>query len=156
MRAPHNRHAGRVAAARSPNAFEVCRCTVDAAERSGGHVAANQQQACSQVLHQVELAFGTIEIAAPQRLGHALEIPERLERANLEMQIFAEFRDIARAARIGNQVGLEDFDGAETAEAMARSFSSSEPLTETVAIDVRLIVFLSSGDVVSNGPERDS
>ncbi len=53
---------------------------VDAAQRFRRDIAADHQQIAAELLHQVELALGAIEGAAPLRLRHALEIAERLKR----------------------------------------------------------------------------
>src|SRR6266700_1741540 len=54
---------------------------VDTAERGRGYIAADQ--------HHVEFPFGPGKIAGALRLGHALEIAKRLERANGETEIAA-------------------------------------------------------------------
>ena len=70
--------------------FAEIRCgAIDAAERGRRNVAADQQQVGLQFLHQVELALGAGEIAGALRLGHALEIAERLERADAKPEIAA-------------------------------------------------------------------
>ena len=72
---------------------------VDPAQRGRRNIAADQQQIGPQFLHQVELAFGACKIAGALRLGHALEIAKRLERADLKAEIAAEPSDVARACR---------------------------------------------------------
>src|ERR1700730_12186660 len=71
---------------------------IDSSERGRGNIAAYQQQVGLQFLHHVEFAFGPRKIAGALRLGHALEIAERLERANLKAEIAAQLADVARAS----------------------------------------------------------
>src|SRR3984893_13479545 len=71
---------------------------IDATERGRGNIAAYQQQVGLQFLHHIEFAFGSRKVAGALRFGHALEIAERLECANLEAEIAAEPADVARAA----------------------------------------------------------
>src|ERR1700722_9692937 len=83
---------------------------IDAAERGRQNVAADQQQIGLQFLHHVEFAFGARKIAGALRLGHALEIAKRLERANLEAEIAAELADVAGTSAERQEVILENFD----------------------------------------------
>ena len=62
---------------------------VNTPERGRGYIAADQQQVGLQFQHQVEFPFGPGKIAGALRLGHALEIAKRLERANGETEIAA-------------------------------------------------------------------
>src|SRR6202022_2712039 len=78
-----------------------------------GYIAADEQQVGLQFQHQVEFPFGPGKIAGALRLGHALEIAKRLERANGETEIAAEPPDVAWTAVERQQVVLEDFDGIE-------------------------------------------
>ena len=89
---------------------EVGRRAVDAAERDRRDVAADQQQISAQFLHQVELALGASEIPRTLRLGHALEIPERLVGADRKPEIGAERGDVPGPPVEAKQVIFEDFD----------------------------------------------
>src|ERR1700730_14685456 len=71
---------------------------IDSSERVRRNVAAYQQQVGLQFLHHVKFAFGPRKIARTLRLGHTLEIAERLERANLKADIATEPPDVARAS----------------------------------------------------------
>src|SRR5216683_3925562 len=76
---------------------EIRRGAIDAAERGRLDVAADQKKIGAKLLHQVEFALGAHEAACTLRLGHALEIAERLERADGESEVPAQARDLARA-----------------------------------------------------------
>ena len=86
---------------------------VDAPERGRLYVAADQQQVGLQLLHHIEFALGAREIAGALRLGHALEIAERLECADLEAEIAAELPDVAWASAERQKVILENLDRVE-------------------------------------------
>ena len=73
--------------------------TIDTAQCGRRNVAADQQQIGAQFLHQVELAFDPCEVAGALRLGHALEIPKRLEGANTQSEFAAKLSDVARDFR---------------------------------------------------------
>ncbi|MFK4519917.1 hypothetical protein ABIF20_007282 [Bradyrhizobium japonicum] len=92
---------------------KIVRGAIDAAERGGRDVGADQQQVGAELLHQVELALGAGKVARPLRLRHALEIAERLECANLEIEILAQLRYLARARAERQQIVLEDLDRVE-------------------------------------------
>src|SRR5262249_31321497 len=77
---------------------ELGRGPIDAAERGRRDVAADQEEIGLELLHQVELPLRPRKAARTLRLRHALEIPERLEGADLEPEIAAEVADIGRAA----------------------------------------------------------
>src|SRR5229473_1154241 len=55
---------------------------IDSAKRGRRDIAADQEKIGPKLLHQVEFALGARECARALRLGHALEIAKRLERAN--------------------------------------------------------------------------
>src|SRR4051812_20893112 len=57
---------------------------VDPGERIGRDVAADHQEITTQLLHDVELAFGPCENLGSLWLGHPFEIPEGLERDRAE------------------------------------------------------------------------
>ncbi len=86
---------------------------IDATERNRRHAAADQEQVGLQLLHQVELALGSGETARPLRLGHALEIAKRLERADRKPEIAAALPDLAGTGAKRQQVVLEDLDRVE-------------------------------------------
>ena len=73
------------------------------------HVAAHQHQIGAERLHDVELAFGAIQVAYPDILGHRLEVAEGLEDGDLQPQPFGDAPDIGRRPVIGQQVVFEDF-----------------------------------------------
>ena len=86
-------------------------------------------------MHEVEFSLGPPEVLCALRFRHSLEIPEGLKRANAETEIPADFCDIACAAVKRYKVAFEDLDRVKPAAAMACSFLSKVPLTETVAIE---------------------
>ena len=92
---------------------KIVRGAVDAAERDGRHVGADQQEVGAELLHQIELAHRAREIARALRLRHALEITERLERADIEIEVLAELCDLARACAEREQIVLENLDRVE-------------------------------------------
>src|SRR3954470_24206109 len=65
---------------------KIRRSAIDSRERIRRHVAADHQQIAAELAHQIELALRAREGAASLRLGHALEIAERLERDDLQPQ----------------------------------------------------------------------
>ena len=80
---------------------------------AGETLRADQQQIGAELLHQVELALGAGKVARPLRLRHALEIAERLERADLEIEVLAQLCDVARACAERQQIVLENLDRVE-------------------------------------------
>ena len=74
------------------------------------NVAAEQHQVDAQLVHQVELALGAIEIALHARPRAALEITERLEQRDGNAQVLAQAADVLRAAGVIEQVVLEQLD----------------------------------------------
>src|SRR6478609_9682670 len=60
---------------------------VDSGERIWGDVAADHQEITTQLLHDVELAFGPCESLGSLWLGHTFEIPEGLESDCAEPEI---------------------------------------------------------------------
>ncbi len=108
---------------------EIGRGAIDAAERVGGHIGADHHQVAAELGHQVELAFGASEGAAPLRLRHASKSrngwkddaePERGDQAG----------DIARRAVERQQIAFEDLDADEARSGDASSFSASPPLSD--------------------------
>src|SRR4029079_15704206 len=83
---------------------------VNSPERGRRDIAADQQQVGLQFLHQVEFVLRARKIAPALRLGHALEIAKRLERANGKNKVAAEPPDVAGAAVERQQVVLENLD----------------------------------------------
>jgi hypothetical protein len=63
--------------------------------------------------YQVELALGAGDGAGALRLGHALEVAERLKGEDLQAEPFHHAGDVARRAVEGQEIGLEDLDAVE-------------------------------------------
>ena len=78
-----------------------------------GDIGADAQELGAQLLHQVELALGAVEIAGAHGLGHALEIAHGLQRDDFEAQILRHGADFARLAAEEGEIVLENLDGAE-------------------------------------------
>ena len=102
--------------------MEIRSRPINSPERDRRDIAADQQQIGSQFLHQVELVLRTYEVAPALRLGHSLEITERLERANAKAKVAAEPPNVAGAAVERQQVVLENLDRVEASAGDARSF----------------------------------
>ncbi|MNE21258.1 hypothetical protein D3C80_1144110 [compost metagenome] len=83
------------------------------AQGVGGDVAAHQHQVGAQLLHQVELALGAVEVALQAVAAHALEIAERLEQGDLQTQVGRQLAYLARTAAVVEQVVLEDLHAVE-------------------------------------------
>ncbi|CAM5298151.1 hypothetical protein SSTU70S_00089 [Stutzerimonas stutzeri] len=82
-------------------------------QRLGLGVAADQQQFGAQLLHHVELALGTVEVALHELARAALEVAERLEQRDADAELLAQPPHFGRAARVMQQIGLEQLDGVE-------------------------------------------
>ena len=100
-------------AASSAELGEVLRRTVDAAEAERRDVGADEDPRRPELVHQLELAPRPVEPAGALRLGHALEVPERLEGDDLEAVVAHHPADLGRRAVRGEHVGLEDLDALE-------------------------------------------
>ncbi len=96
---------------RSLAQFVKIRCgSVDASERNGRDVRADQNEIRPQFLHDVELPLGTVERPRAEWFRHALEIAERLEQGNLQPEITCHPTDIARTSIESEKIVLEDLD----------------------------------------------
>lgn len=84
------------------------------AEGIGSDVAAHQHQVGAEFLHQVELAFGALQVSPQAFPAAALEVAERLEQQDLQAQVGTQPAYVARAAVVMKQVVLEDFHPVET------------------------------------------
>ena len=92
---------------------EIGGAAIDAAKGFRRHIAAHQQQVAGQFLHEIELAFGTIEGALTLRVGHAFEIAKRLERDRSQAEIRHFLRNIGRGAVVGKQIAFENLNTAK-------------------------------------------
>jgi hypothetical protein len=88
------------------------------------------------LLHDVELAFGAIQVAYPDILRHGLEVAEGLENGDLQPEPLGDAPDVGRRPVIGQQVVFKDFNTVEPDGGSRSSFSGKVPLRETVAIDL--------------------
>ena len=90
----------------------------------------------AELVHQLELALRPLEAARALRLGHALEVAERLEGDDLEPVVA---HHAARSPRgepsCASTSASKISTPSKPAAAIAASFSVSEPPSETVAIE---------------------
>lgn len=80
----------------------------------GLDVAAHQHQVGTQLLHQVELAFGAVEVFLQAVTAAAFKVAERLEQGDGNAQVGAHLAHLARAASVIEQIVLEDLDAVKT------------------------------------------
>ena len=100
-------------------------------------VGADEHEIGAERLHHVELPLGAVEGLGALRLGHALEVAERLEQRDARPAS----RTIAPTSAGEWSEARKSFSKISTpskpAAAMASSFSTRSPLSETVAMLVR-------------------
>ena len=102
---------------------EIVGSPVDAAERSGRDVGADEHQIGAELAHQVELALGPVEGARTLRFRHSFEIAEGLEQRDLQAMIADHPADFGGRAVEGKEIVLEDLDTIEAGRRDRRSFS---------------------------------
>lgn len=105
------------------------------AEGIGSDVAAHQHQVGAEFLHQVELAFGALQISPQAFPAAALEVAERLEQQDLQAQVGTQPAYVARAAVVMKQVVLEDFHPVETGGGDGLELFRQGAAQDTVAIE---------------------
>src|SRR5690606_18422857 len=71
-------------------------------------------QVGAQLLHQVELALGAVEVLLQAVAAAALEIAKRLEQGDGDAKIGAHLADLTGAAGVVQKIVLEDLDAVET------------------------------------------
>jgi hypothetical protein len=97
----------------------------------------DQEQIGSHLLHQIELMFGAVEIARAERLRHALEIAERLEREQLQPEVSNHPADLGRKCGEAEEVSLKNLDTVEFGLGDSPQLVVQRTAErETVAIDV--------------------
>ena len=74
----------------------------------GRGIAAHQYQIGAQFLHQIEFAFGTLQVACQAITAAAFEVAKRLEQGDGDAQVGAHLPDFPRAAVVIQQVVLKD------------------------------------------------
>ena len=115
---------------------QVRRRPVDAAERRRRDVGADEDAAGAELVHQRELAPGALEAARALRLGHALEVAERLEGDDLEPVVADHAADLAPASpRAPARRPRRSRRPRSRRAAIAASFSGSAPPSDTVAME---------------------
>ena len=82
-------------------------------DRSRVRVAAHQDQIGAERLHHVELAFGSVHVAAALRFRHRLEIAERLEDGDSKAKAIGDGTDILGRTIEGQEIVLEHLDAVE-------------------------------------------
>ena len=93
-------------------------------------------RAGAELVHQRELALRPLEAARALRLGHALEVAERLEGDDLEAVVAHHAADLGAASpRARARPPRRSPRPRSRRAAIAASFSVSEPPSETVAIE---------------------
>ena len=83
------------------------------AEGVAGDVAAHQHQVGAQLLHQVELALGAVEVALQTVAAATLEVAKRLEQGDGQAQVGGQLAHFARTGAVVEQVVLEDLHAVE-------------------------------------------
>jgi hypothetical protein len=86
---------------------------VNPAERIRRDVAADQEELAAELLHYVKLPFGARETLGALRLGHSLEIAERLEGDRAKPEILHHPADLGGSAVERQKIVLEDLHAAE-------------------------------------------
>ena len=87
-------------------------------------------------MHDVKLPLGAREGLGALRLGHSLEIAERLETDRTKPEILNHPADLGGSAVERQEIILKDLHTPNCALAIASSFSFNVPLSDTVAIAV--------------------
>ena len=95
---------------------------VDASQRNRRNRRAYQHQVGPKLLHDIELALGAIEGAAPLRLRKALEVAEWLEQRDGQPRIPGHLSDFARRSVEGKEIVFENLDAVETRRRNRREF----------------------------------
>ncbi|MNM69446.1 hypothetical protein D3C81_810420 [compost metagenome] len=80
----------------------------------GLDIAAHQHQVSAQLLHQVELALGAVDVFLQALAAAAFEVTKRLEQSDGDPQVGAHLAYFTRASGVVQQVVLEDLDAVET------------------------------------------
>ena len=76
-------------------------------DRRFGDVRAHQHRLDAEPLHDGELSLGAAQVLAQHRLGHGLEVSERLIEADAEPELVREIANVLRRQRRRDQVWLE-------------------------------------------------
>jgi hypothetical protein len=87
---------------------------IQSGKRVGRNIAADEQLAAAELLHDIEFALCARECACALRLRHSLEITERLKSKNVQAETIHHAGHIARGAVKRQQIGLENFNRVET------------------------------------------
>ena len=92
---------------------QLRRRALGAGERARRGVRADQQQRRAELLHQVELVLGAVEVLREQLVGHALEVAERLVQVDRQAEVGAHRGELARRRGRMDEVVLEQLDRVE-------------------------------------------
>ena len=121
------------AAARSASACSCSAARSSSATDSGCTVEGTSTVSRAEGLHDVELRLGAPQVALQHRVGHALEVPERLVERDPQAQRGRPLAHLGGAHGEPMRSGSKSSTASKPASAAARSFSSSVPLRQTVA-----------------------
>ena len=100
---------------------------VDAALGQRRDVRADQEALRAEPPGEVQLAPGAVEVPAPVRLGHPLEVAHGLERGDLHAEIPDLVGDLLGRAVRGDDVGLEELDALEARAGDGVELVAQEP-----------------------------
>ncbi len=87
---------------------EIVGGTVDPAQALGRDIGAHHQEIAAELLHGVELSLRSGEDARALRLGHALEISERLVDGDPEAEVTSDPPHVRRRTIEGQEVVLKN------------------------------------------------
>ena len=82
-------------------------------DRLGRDVRADQHRRRAELLHDVELRLGAVEVALERGLRDRLEVPERLVEVDRQAELRGRVPHVGRSERRVDQVGLEQLDSVE-------------------------------------------
>jgi hypothetical protein len=96
-----------------PKLVEIQGGAIDPAKCGGRHIGADEHEIGPEGLHDVELAFGTVECAPALRLRQSFKIPERLEHCDLKPGVADHPAHFCGPGRVGQEIVLENLDAIE-------------------------------------------
>ncbi len=82
-------------------------------DRVRGNIGAETQQTRAELVHEVELSRGAVEVPRPNGIGHRFEVSQRLQRDDFKPQIGGQKPRVARLAPEEGQIVLKDLNGAK-------------------------------------------
>ena len=79
----------------------------------GMHGRRDEHRVDAEGLHDVELRLGAPQVALQHRVGHALEVPERLVERDPQAQRARPLADLGGSPRGADEIRFEELDGVE-------------------------------------------